>query len=781
MSTHTVNSDSCQNLSNIVSFNGQYWFAYRHNKDVTGEKDLYVAYSPDLKTWRWTKMYDMNLGVSPHTDNRPQLVVSGANLYLFWMDSGEDVLLATRYAPDPKNPGSYKWYPHVRPRNAEGSAIKERGDDANAALGAVASGDRILVSVNHGSSLDTYVFDPATWQSSWKASAESAILPREWDHFDNFKNFGKNQAMTLFSMGGNSTYLVQVVEAINDSGKARWLASVRLLDVVGEHWGPHAAGASHFTWLPGAEKLSVTLDPGGRVVAFYTRDGNLYSRTMTTAATGLGTWSEEKAEPVGFKVQECPVACFTFGDEQPGTTTDRKDKVERAVTRWSLLRRDGSSTTSTVSHDAGLVRKIFQAEKLDLTAQSASPQVYVQGYIDGPPPVFDGMVRPEAQIDYAVSSAVSQSHEVVTNVTVGVKSEGSGAPAVGVGPRWEASFGMTTGAGFGQETTKSISLDTIFQAQPEGESYAQTGLARVASIVLCRDAYEYVEAGAALPVTNGTVCTSIYVDFAKKGVDKIEYRLGTVTVGQLETYTEKAWNTRMAKLYPGRSYIDDVVIPNAVGFQHGEPTIWDTWTPSSPIVAAFGSTAEQYQTSSMTLDASLFAGVTVKFFGADASFMAGFEVVNETTERSAKSESFGVSIDVDGGGGGPVVSYAASTYLLKASKDWVTELVTLQPGGLGGKQIDPNGACWKIMYVVDEIQYRDPLRALDLPAARLAELTARGLSTTQDLLLSLGIGTPAELHPEVAADADPHAADLLRALRSWDAHRNVYRKARSAR
>jgi hypothetical protein len=774
MTAYSTGTDEAQNIGNIVQFQGYSWFAYRENRLTS--KNLWVARSADLKSWERTKMDDMPIDIDPHTDNRPQLVVIGADMYLLWMDSKKDALLATKYA---MKGAAYAWHPYVNCQNASGAAIKERGDNASAALGAVMSGGQILVSVDYGVSLNTFIFDPATWGSGWRARSEARVPVSEWRPLlSGLSTFGRNQSIALFSLGAERTYLVQAVQATDTSTRERWMVAVFQLKNELTYWGPHGASTPSLAWFAaGAEQLTLTLDPGGRVLATYTRAGKAYTSALATGTVQATAWSAEKPLAAPFAVGDYPVTTFTFGGEAWGMTAANKPFQDRTVTRWSLLRHKDGDETSAVDDAAGVVRKIYRAEELNLTRSSTSHTLYVQGYIDGPPPVFDGMVNPASVVTYAVTSSVAQSNEVATNITTAIKTEGSTAPLVGAGAKWEASFSMTAGASFGMERTKSINMDTPFQLQVglDGK-YLNKGLVRGSDIILCRDAYEYLPDGVT-PVLDGPVTTSIYVAFQPD--TKFEYTLGTVTLGALESYTEAAWNERMGKLprYAGKNYIQDIVKPKAVVFDTGHPTLIDTWTPGSPVRETFASTTSQYLAASFTLDTEVFAGVEGDFFGANASFMTGFQATIATTAKSVTSSGFGVSVSIDGSAGGPVARYRVATYLLKASQDWTYELSTFQSGQSGNYRIDQAGSCWKIMYVVDEILYDDALEALKLPAGRLAELKGKGLLTTQDLLRSIGLTYPADLHGTFRGDDGGQNEDILEALRGWDRRRNVYPEA----
>ena len=277
------------------------------------------------------------------------------------------------------------------------------------------------------------------------------------------------------------------------------------------------------------------------------------------------------------------------------------------------------------------------------------------------------------------------------------------------------------------------------------------------------------------PTTNAPQFSQIYLDILPDG--KAEFDLGTVKVGHLKSYTAAEWTKRMKPLYPDMDdYIEDIILPRAVFFRDGSPTLRDTWTPGSPAIGSFQSTSSTYDSSSITLEQSAFAGVSAKFMGAEATIMVGFEASVSTTFASTQSDGFGVSMTIDGSAGGSIARFRASAYLLPASNDWIQELIHFQSDAdkERGIFIEPTSSCWKIMFVVDQISMNSSVEDLELPEEVIASLQAEEIVDTQGLLQRLGLEYPEQLRGNVDWITLPEDVALLEALRKWDAEENIY-------
>lgn len=785
--------ENVKNLSNVVRFNDNettaYWASYR--KSTSSSKALRIAHSEDGRIWDRSEI--KGIGITPRSDNDPQLVVAGLEMFLIWMDDSRNELLATKRAPDPNNPEKFIWSKYVSCRDCNGNKIKEpkSGSGQDAVLGAIPVGDNILVSVLSEDLIDYYLFP--TDSNSYDTDKNRLIALDENSVSRNHINvtlqggylasFRKRNTMTIFSQGADNTFLFQAVDAKDNTGKNRILMMEQRLSLLEDGFGlPEVPQQkAEFSWWPDsiANNMSLVRDPGGRIVATYLKENeDAYRCLLSTDQLPFDAQEEEKI--YDDKVSQSPAVFHSLGDESM-TIIDGKRVQQRDVKEWTLFV-DNKRKALSQSKPYGKVQRVFKIEQLNLTKESENKTIFVQGYIDGPPPVFDGMIDPFAEVEYAKTSARDNSFEVVNSLVVGVQTEGNTATAVGTpGLVWERSLKMGVASSFRVEDHKSITENTVFQLEKDQQGkFRQKQLVRSSDVVLTRDTFLYIPEGEIEPATNAPIFSQIYLDIRPNG--KVELDLGTVTVGDLDSYTSEAWTCRMKHLYQGDEnfdYIRDVIKDRAIHFKDGSPTLDDTWTPGSPAEGTFKSTANKYDSSSITLETSAFVGVSAKFMGAEAKAMAGFEASVKATSASTLSDGFGLSMEIDGGDGGPIASFQVSAYLLPASNDWIRELIHFHSLKDQAEKItiEPNSSCWKIMYVVDQIESNDPIKDLDLSPEVTASLKAEEINTTQDLLKRLGMDLPNQLRGKVDWLTEPKDLELLEALRKWDVQRNIYPKS----
>lgn len=778
--------DQVKNMGNVVQFdegeNTSFWVSYR--KDRSSSRDsMRMASSPDGRTWTVSQLE--GIGITPRSDNNPQLVVAGQEMFMFWVDDDRNKLLATKRAPDPNKPTDFTWFHYVQCLSTSEEIIKEpsSGGRRDAVMGAILVGDNILVSVLRKDTIEYFLFptDPAAYDAANKkliAVKENSVTVKDVNKLltgASIDRFRKRNAITFFSLDPENTILVQALDVKDSKGDDRIVILQVRLELFEQGYGlpllPLSGEA--ILWEHSDDNTMVlTRDPGGRVVATFRDRSNNALRSLMNSRSFPGTF--EKAENLyDLKVSQNPSIFYSLGSEST-TSFEGKSVQQRKVTEWVLLT-DEKERVFTQDSPYGKAQRIFKIEQLNLTEESDSRTVFVHGYIDGPPPVFEGMENPFSVVNYAVTSARENSFEVVSNVIVGVKSEGTTATELGTpGPAWDVSLKMGAASSFKVTDIKSIDENTIFQLEKDRDgNFVQKGLIRSSEILMTRDAFWYIPEGEIAPACNAPEFSQIYLEILPDG--KAEFELGTVTVGDLESYTASAWNDRMRPLYPDvTNYIDEIVAPRAVFFRNGIPTLRDTWTPGSPVDGTFQSTSTTYSSASLTLEESVFAGVTGKFMGAEASIMAGFEESLSTTTASIDSDGFGLSMTIDGNTGGPVARYRASAYLLTSSNDWIKELLHFQSGQENNYTIEPNSSCWKIMYVVDQILYNDSIDELNLSPEVSKSLEAQRIFTTQDLLKHLNMEYPNELRGNVDWITDPEELLLLDALRKWDVERNLY-------
>lgn len=787
--------ESAKNISNVVYYSqgnsDPYWVAYR--KDVFGKDQLWTGQSATGRDWTVTEL--KGIGVTPRLDTNPQLVVSGNFLYLFWMDDDSQRLRATLRWFDPDT-GAAEWLDYVDCLSPHGDTIEEPdgAKDKDAVMAAVDVGTHVLVTVTYENTLRYYLFPSTrdsyrTGDNEWTASSEThftvPVINSLLTSTPKIREFGRRTSFSFYSVAPdpvNWTYLVQSVLVEDTAGTERIaILQLRLQTNDGGFGLPVAEGVANYWKNSDHRQMLLTRDPGGRVVASFVNENRHAHTCLMNTGVFPGVWGDNSRLGT-FTVDENPVLFYAFGNTTP-TTVDGKTAEERSVTEWALLQDDDDDTYS-VDRAYGRVRRIFKYETLNLS-DSTDRFVYVQGYVDGPPPVFDGMRNATAEVHYAETSSTEFSFQVVTNQQIGIKSEGKAGielavPVVGdvgITAPWEMSLTASMQSAFAVGRAKSLDENTVFQLQTDGQSYSQTGLMRGSEIIATRDVFHFVPTGSDSPALDTSEYSQVYLDIRPD--TKVEYELGkdSVVVGDLETYTKDAWNERMKQsgLYPGvEDYISEIVLPNAISFENGTSAIRDTWTPGSPIDGTFSSTNQQYLSASMTIEAEVIRGVGGTFMGNEASVLLGFKASIGTTAESVSTRGFGLSMTIDGDKSEYVDRYRVSAYFLKASSDWIREFKYFQDTGSFNVSIEDDAACWKVMYVVDQIEYIDPLTTLDLGEALVDYVAEHNMSTTRDALDHLEIPFAEHLNGDVRVEESPIKEQLLEALKSWNRKRNIY-------
>lgn len=796
----STNITDAKNLSNVIRYTqdtfSPYWMAYR--KDIARRRDqLWVGHSADGENWNLSELKESEIGTTPRLDNAPQLAIAGGHLYLFWMDDDENRLRATMrwYNPDT---GQGEWLDYVNCNKTNGDAIKEPNDAENAVIAAVGVGENVLVSVLYGTAVDYYLFsarrdDYKTNSNSWKASEQIAVSINTINNLlggsDRFKEFKDSTSMSFYSMAPNPadcSYLVQSVLGERQSGQEQLaILQLKLQPKPGGYGLPLAEGVVNF-WKGRYDRdMSITNDPGGRLIASFNGQNQYPNLCMLDTSTFPAKWDEENTRIKATKNDVSPQVFFHFGDTeaiQVGNKLGEKKKVTRMV----LVRdEDVDSITLHKKANYGAVRKIFRYETLNITEGSTDKYVYIQGYVDGPPPVFDGMTNPSSTVNYAKSSATENSFDTAINTQMSITTKGEAGinfdipviGKVGATASWERSFSMNAGMAFGFSSGKSIDENTTFQLEvKEDGGFQQKGLVRGSEIVATRDVLQFTPGEEDTPAQNTSEYSEVYLDF--RGDTKLEYELGAKgpTVGDLRSYTRDAWNKRMkdSGLYPNlNDYIDDIVLPHAIAFQDGQAAVRDTWTPGSPIDGAFSSTSSNYLSASMTLKAKTVSGVSGEFMGNSPEVLVGFQAVIGSTTKSAQSKQFGLALSIDGESGGYISRYRVSTSFLKASSNWIKEFKYFYETDEMNVSIDRDAECWKIMYVVDQIEYNDTVAELSLSEKLQNVLKEKSIETTDGALKLLGLQFPEELAYTSKQD-DPILDELQQALIHWDSHRNIY-------
>lgn len=782
-----------QGEADLASFDGKLFYAYRGSRgDEVWMGGCTDGGYPDAQgSWSVAQIDSTSVGTEVVTTMRPQLVVAGGQLLLFWDDSSWDQAVVTALDVAPNS-----WQQYSLLGDAAGAPI----DTASRVMSVIAAGTRIIVSTVGDDSIRYYVYRPEdrVAGSMWKAVGARTVGKSTIESLlgSTFDELSHESSMALFSIGGSTgvnqpssvTGNILVQTLVDDDSEKSITLQARLDDSA----LPLVDSANaNVAWWPSDSEGSIVLktDPGGRVIATGTDDDDKAWVRMMSTATLPGTWGDSTYE-ISFSVDAPPVVAYApRGSLRPEKVGDKDALVQDVVQVIMVPNDDGDITGDLRSY--GKLRKVLGAETLDVTSTEPeeSRKYVIEGYIDGPLPVPQSNIdlAPDelmAKVTYGDTESTSSSDLVTEEYTVGVKSTGNLAPEVGTGLAWDIALSVSAGSSFGSTTkislTESIPLEAVLDSD---QKVLPLGLATTKSIILTRDEYQFVAEGESEPVSDATTFSLVYLDLQND--TKTNYTVTTVTPGDLDTYLAESWDARMQSLYPGKSYIRDIVEPRAVSFRYGGQSVRKlsvSWATGSMGDVEMFSSNETYSSTSLRLDESIFAGVSAKFLGAEATMMAGFEVKVDTTTTSTELSSFGVKAGLDLAGPTTgekgVTSYSFDIYFLPASSDWVNELKHFLPTTDPLLAMIPDGgtSCWKIMYVVTHVVNNDlvsDLIAYGLPETRARELEAQGVLTTDQLLASLGVREPAQLRRLSRRARAEHEA-LFSVLRRWDTARNRY-------
>jgi hypothetical protein len=212
-----------------------------------------------------------------------------------------------------------------------------------------------------------------------------------------------------------------------------------------------------------------------------------------------------------------------------------------------------------------------------------------------------------------------------------------------------------------------------------------------------------------------------------------------ITAGDLSSYTPDAWNSRMKTLigYDG-DYFTEIIDANAYTFANGSKYLYASWAPDNVSTESFEATKDSFTEQSWLLDSSVYVGVSggegLEFlgFGEDDQFefLTGITFSMTIDNATQTTTQWGIELDSWAppalNDADAVSAYAFRTYFLPIPQTpsqlppnyWTKELkaclaaapppstITWNP--LTADEIDPNGAAWKIVFVVTDIISNDP-------------------------------------------------------------------------
>lgn len=456
---------------------------------------------------------------------------------------------------------------------------------------------------------------------------------------------------------------------------------------------------------------------------------------------------------------------YTFPVAQPATPVNGFTGTQYAVYEFVFYNSCQVNRFGTLQ-----VFPNYASPQTPILKQQANPVTNViAGIIDGPIPlpianytgyIFGGNDKDAGDIVYGASNTSVTSRNVSNSWTVGFLV--SEQFTKGVGPAYDISFdgGMGSVSEKTKETCLSFALTqpSVVNA-PSGPSAPPTvnkyGSLRKVSAQFTTPAYRFLDANGN-PVTDATAkgpgqssqLSTILISFIDPG--GLSYTPYAVTPGDLTSYTPdlpNGWNATMSKLgYTGSDYYDDIIYANSYVFQQNQPYLAFSWSEESTSGQGFNSLTSSYTEHSWEFNLSAYGGISggLGFSICDlgeemeAQYLAGGTYSHEVTADENQQTTWGITLSNSWGPPNTsqdpkaVSSYAFRLHFLPVpvapstlpSNYWTQELKDYMPAGsdTSASSIDTSSSCWKIVFVVTSITYKDstipPYQYQDNPNAK---------------------------------------------------------------
>ncbi|MEI6412136.1 MAG: hypothetical protein WCR52_22280 [Bacteroidota bacterium] len=354
-------------------------------------------------------------------------------------------------------------------------------------------------------------------------------------------------------------------------------------------------------------------------------------------------------------------------------------------------------------------------------------------------------------LTYGTDSSTITGRKVEKSLSIGFEEEFK--TTKGIGPAYKISF--HAGMGSVNENTTEFEIvknltqkaDITFDTGQLNNPVCETlGGVKKLSATMQITAYSYLDNYGPSIISTGPNQSksgmgggSIQIGYKDDG-DFLTFEPFDVTRGDLASYMPQAINKRMVEEYGykgskygynGDNYFGDVICQNALpmGDMDYLEMVWDKSLQSTQ---SFTEIKTSFQESNWKYDGSVYAGVSggagFELFGIgeeiEASFLIGADISRDYSVSQETETKWGIEISEEWGpkepgqNAGPksVEHYVFRIYFLPAptspsilpANHWIQELFDYLPAGNDlTPQLDKNSACWKIVYVVTEIQYKD--------------------------------------------------------------------------
>ena len=445
---------------------------------------------------------------------------------------------------------------------------------------------------------------------------------------------------------------------------------------------------------------------------------------------------------------------YVFTQGQSQTTFNGKRATDFPVYEFIFY----GKTLKIQVNRYGTIEHINKFRKGSPTIDPTKVKNIISGIIDSPIPLplenyaqynLGETEKVAGNLVYGSSDINTSSHAVTNKWTAGFKS--SGKATEGVGIAWDISFdaGMGSVTERTQESTISSALNISAKLSQDQAftpvSINLNGTLQTAGAEFTIDAYRFLD-----PVGNVVMdattsdsgqspkAAAVLLTMSSSG--SMSYLPYAVIPGNLSSYTPEALNKRMYQLahpddkdkqtdFP--NYYGEVIYANAYPFTEDKPYLEYSWSEDSQTVQEYTQFKSAYTENSWTYDGEGYVGISfgggVSIFGLgeeqEAEMLFGASYSSETTETAIKESEWGISLDSDWGPPArenishTVTRYAFRLFFLPVPKSpsklsanhWVQELCNYMPEGSDtpAAAIDQNSGCWRIVFVVTDIQFKD--------------------------------------------------------------------------
>ncbi|HEX4423178.1 MAG TPA: hypothetical protein VH165_34940 [Kofleriaceae bacterium] len=750
------------------------------------------------RAWRTGAIVPRGAAQPALTPTRPAAVATRSAFYIFWVDATGRAIRAV--ADDGAGGWSSAVAVYTPKANYGGLAFKNE-PLVQSEIAAYEMGDLVVLSWIQGDQLCSMLLDPAgiagdgVWTGGRIAVLPLAKLGLTADH--------TALSTTWISQGGDARWMA-VASFAPSLGKQRCAASLISLDDDGLPSGKRVLPLKDFSDVKQGG-VSLVRPTTGELRAYWVDDnGQARVKILLTYqkfdklvdADGRVAWSSNhlvQRDPYvddPFRGADPPTFAQTVGP--PRDDLDPKQTPTTAYDVYGLTfytepsEQDTKPVWVAIARE-GAVQVVVNQEAVPPLKGEDTPAIALTGVFDAPMPLpgqnLIGSARamagePLCTVEYGHTELVSNEHASSIHTTMGVETEGIWA--VGVGLAWRAS--LEAGLGRKLVTRDSEHMQTARTAKTWIEirdddtlAVAESSLMLGAHLALVQQLAAFVNVDNRLETVTMQVGgdkveqpkypPAALLGAASRGGVSGGFTPFSVVPGDLYSYTPDDMDRRIANRFAELTPDQQRALAGAGDAYTGG---YATWLDAQAvplgqhrkyleiITQNAGGQATSYEVSNTRFQewqwdfaSELYAGLALhfEFWGAklEASFLVGSKVQLETRTSVETQRRWGISADVEFPPGvepGQVTGYTTRLYLLPADARWTKEILYMSERKDG--PIDPNGAPWRICFLVDPLSIKFQPGKLRGEITRLEEPTAtfsqRKLGVRSAQLGGTGVG-----------------------------------------